>query len=244
MQSLKERKTIRKYSDKQVEPKLLKSLLEAAARASTTGNMQLYSVVVTENEDEKKALAPAHFNQPMVTQAPLVLTFCADFNRFNQWCEQRKAEPGYDNFQSFTTALIDAVILAQTFCVAAEQQGLGICYIGTTTYNPDRIIDLLNLPKHVLPVITLTVGYPAENPQQVDRLPVDSFIHYGKYKDYTSEQINEIYAHKESLPENQQYVAENNKETLAQVFTDVRYTRKNNEHFSEVLLKAIRQQGF
>ena len=244
MKSLQARKTIRKYSDNKIDHSLLESLLETAARASTTGNMQLYSVVITEEEEEKKALAPAHFNQPMVTQAPVVLTFCADFNRFNKWCEQRNAEPGYNNFQSFTTALIDAVILAQTFCVAAEHQGLGICYIGTTTYNPDQIIQILGLPKHVVPIITLTVGYPAEDPVQVDRLPVESFVHYGKYQDYTPEKIDAFYADKESRPENLKYVAENAKETLAQVFTDVRYTKKNNEHFSDILLKVIREQGF
>lgn len=244
MKFLEERKTIRRYTDEKIERALLERLMKAAARSSTTGNMQLYSVVVTEDEEEKKALAPIHFNQPMVTQAPLVLTFCADFNRFNKWCEQRKAEPGYDNLQSFVTALIDAVIFAQTFCVAAERNGLGICYIGTTTYNPDKLIEALKLPKHVVPVITLTVGYPAHDPAPVDRLPVESFVHYGHYRDYTPESIDQYYTYKESLPENRGYVAENNKETLAQVFTDVRYTKKNNEHFSEILANVLRQQGF
>jgi nitroreductase len=72
--------------------------------------MQVYSVIVTRDEEMKKRLAPAHFNQPMVTEAPVVLTFCADFNRFNLWCRQRDAEPGYDNFLSFMTAAIDALI--------------------------------------------------------------------------------------------------------------------------------------
>lgn len=244
MDFLNERRSIRKYTAQPVDDGLLNRLLELAARSSTTGNMQLYSVIVTRSEEKKRALAPAHFNQPMVTGAPVVLTFCADFNRFNKWCEQRKAEPGYDNFQSFITAFIDAVIFAQTFCVAAEREGLGICYIGTTTYNPDKIIDILEIPRHVAPIITITLGYPAEIPPQPDRLPASAWIHQETYKDYSPEKINEIYANKESLPENLKFIAENAKETLAQVFTDVRYTKANNEYFSETLLKTIRKQGF
>jgi nitroreductase len=244
MDFLKDRRSIRKYTSQPVDDELLTRLLELASRSSTTGNMQLYSVIITRSEEKKQALAPAHFNQPMLTGAPVVLTFCADFNRFNKWCEQRNAVPGYNNFQSFITALIDAVIFAQTFCVAAEREGLGICYIGTTTYNPNTIIDILEIPRHVTPVITITLGYPAEMPPQPDRLPAKAWIHRETYKEYSPEKINEIYVGKESLPESLKFIAENAKETLAQVFTDIRYTKANNERFSEILLKTIREQGF
>ena len=136
MGSLKQRKTIRKYQQKDIPVDLLNDLLETAFRASTVGNMQTYSVVVTRDADRKAKLAPAHFNQPMVTAAPVVLTFCIDLNRFSKWCRQRQAEPGYNNFEWFVTGAVDALLAAQTFCVAAEEKGLGICYLGTTTYNP------------------------------------------------------------------------------------------------------------
>ena len=112
IEDLKLRRTIRKYKNDQIPEKMLNELLEVAFRASTTGNMQLYSVIVTRDEENKKKLAPAHFNQPTVTTAPVVLTFCADFNRFIKWCELRKAQHGYDNFQSFYTATIDALLVA------------------------------------------------------------------------------------------------------------------------------------
>ena len=66
------------------------------------GNLQLYSVVVTRSEEGKKLLAPAHFNQSMVTEAPVVLTICADFHRTSTWCKHRKAEPGYNNMLSLS----------------------------------------------------------------------------------------------------------------------------------------------
>lgn len=241
---LKQHRTVRKYTGQTIAPELLNQLLEAACRASNTGNMQAYSIVVTTNESIKKQLAPAHFNQPMVVQAPVVLTFCADFNRFSQWCELRQAEPGYDNFQSFMATTIDALIAAQTFCVAAESVGLGICYLGTTTYNAREIIDALKLPKLVVPVTTITVGYPEFMPDQTDRLPLEAVVHYETYNEFAPSEIDRLYAEKENSQFYKDFIAENKKETLAQVFTDIRYSRENNEFFSEKFLNVLKEQEF
>ena len=241
---MKQRRTIRRYQEKDVTPALLNELMEIACRASTVGNMQTYSVVVTRDAAMKEKLSPAHFNQPMVKKAPVVLTFCVDLNRFSKWCDQRQAIPGYDNLQWFVTGAVDALLAAQTFCVAAEEKGLGICYLGTTTYNPNQIIDALRLPKLVFPITTITLGWPDELPEQVDRLPLEAILHQETYHDYSEEDIDRLYAYKESLPENLKFIAENNKETLAQVFTDVRYKKTDSEFFSEVLLETLKKQGF
>ncbi|MDR0871935.1 MAG: nitroreductase family protein [Prevotellaceae bacterium] len=241
---LKNHRSVRRYAAREIEKPLLNELLEAATRASTTGNMQLYSIVVTTDSEVKKQLAPCHFNQPSITQAPAVLTFCADFNRFEKWCELRQAVPAYNNFQSFFAAAIDALLAAQNFCIAAESKGLGICYFGTTTYLTQQIIDVLHLPKKVVPITTVTVGYPEGETPRADRLPLAAIIHENTYTDYSEKDINRLYAEKEALPENLRFVAENNKETLAQVFTDIRYNKENNERFSEMFLNAIKGQGF
>ena len=94
MESIKNRTSIRKYADREISEELLNSLLQEAERTPTMGNLQLYSVVVTRSEEGKKALAPAHFNQPMVTQAPVVLTICADYRRTTAWANHRKAHAG------------------------------------------------------------------------------------------------------------------------------------------------------
>lgn len=238
------RRTIRKYEDRDIEDGLLEKILTAGTRTSTTGNMQVYSVIVTRDAVMKKRLAPAHFNQPMVTVAPVVLTFCADFNRFNKWCRQREAEPGYDNFLSFMTAAIDSLLVAQTVCNAAEEEGLGICYLGTATYNADMIIDVLELPKGVVPVATVTMGWPAERPDQVDRLPLVAVMHRERYRNYTPDMIDDIYRAKEARHDNLAFVAENSKQTLAQVFCEVRYKKADNEFFSAKYLEVLRRQGF
>lgn len=244
MRNLDIRRSIRKYSDQSVSDELLNRLLAEAGRTQTMGNLQLYSVVVTRSDEIKKELAPAHFNQPMVTQAPVVLTICADFNRTSVWARNRKAVPGYDNFLSFVNAATDALLYTQTLCNLMDEEGLGYCYLGTTIYMPQMIIDTLQLPQLVMPVATLTVGWPAEEPPLSDRLPVESFVHNETYQDYTPQQIDTYYYNKEQLEENRHFCEINQKETLAQIFTDIRYTKKDNEAMSAGLLEALKHQGF
>lgn len=244
MKHILTRRTIRKYADRAVSEELLNRLLTEAARTQTMGNLQLYSVVVTRDAAMKERLAPAHFNQPMVKEAPVVLTVCADFNRTSVWARNRKAEPGYNNFLSFINAATDALLYTQTLCNLMDEEGLGYCYLGTTVYMPQMIIDTLQLPQLTMPVATLTVGWPAEEPPLSDRLPLASFVHNETYRDYTPEAIDTYYHEKEELPENRHFCEINQKETLAQIFTDIRYTRKDNEAMSEGLLQALRHQGF
>ena len=244
MKNLDTRRSIRKYTSCDVSEELLNRLLSQAARTQTMGNLQLYSVVVTRDPKIKEQLAPAHFNQPMVTEAPVVLTICADFNRTSFWARCRNAEPGYDNFLSFINAATDTLLYTQTLCNLMDEEGLGYCFLGTTVYQPQQIIDILQLPKLVMPVATLTVGWPDEEPPLSDRLPTESFVHQERYNDYLSQDIDNYYYNKEHLPENEQFVRINQKETLAQVFTDIRYTRKDNEALSEVLMTALKRQGF
>lgn len=239
---IKHRYSVRKYLSKDISNELLNELFETAFRASNTGNMQTYSVIITRDVKKKQELSPCHFNQTMIMEAPVVLTFCADFRRFSKWCELSNAKPAYNNFLSFFSAATDTLLAAQTFSTAAEYKGLGICYLGTTNYMAQEIIDILELPSLVIPITTITLGYPDEQPGQTDRLPVDGLIHYETYND--NKDIKAMYAYKESLPEMQKFVLENEKESLAQVFTDIRYNKNNNEAFSKRLLEVIKNQGF
>lgn len=238
------RRSIRKYSSRPVEDSLLDELFSEAERTQTMGNLQLYSVVVTRQAEMKAKLAPAHFNQPMVTEASVVLTFCADYNRTTQWALHRQANPGYNNFLSFLNATTDALLFCQRFCDLAEARGLGLCFLGTTVYNPSSIIDTLKLPKLVMPVATITLGWPDEAPALTDRLPLSAIRHDEFYQAVTEETINRDYSAKEALPENQEYLKINHKDTLAQIFTDIRYTKHDCEAMSVTLLETLRSQGF
>lgn len=238
------RTSIRKYANRPVDDALLNRLLEEAERTQTMGNLQLYSVVVTRSEEMKRLLSPAHFNQPMVTQAPVVLTFCADYHRTTEWTLQRKGHPGYDNFLSYQNAATDALLYCQRFCDLAEAEGLGLCFLGTTVYQPQQIIDVLHLPRLVMPVATITLGWPDEHPEATERLPLSAIRHDETYQPVTAETINRDYAAKEAFPANQEFVRINQTETLAQIFTDIRYTATDCRSMSVGLLDCLRRQGF
>lgn len=244
MEVLNNHVSIRKYSSKVITDELLNSILFSGTRASTTGNMQLYSIIVTRNSEAKEKLAPLHFNQPISKNAPVLLTFAADYNRFSHWCELNNADPGCDNLLSFTTAVIDTLLVAQNVCVAAENNGLGICYLGTTTYNAKEIIKILELPKLTFPITTVALGYPEDIPELTDRLPLQGIIHTETYKDYSDSKISELYTFKEALESSKQFVKENNKENLAQVFTDVRYKKEDSEFFAAKMFDTLKDQGF
>ncbi len=244
METLLGHRTIRKYQDKDVPDGLLKDLVNAGTRASNTGNMQLYSVIVTRSDEKKARLSPLHFNQPMVKTAPVVLTICLDLNRYSKWCRINNADAGVDNLLWLMNGTVDSMLFAQNICIAAESAGLGICYLGTTLYNAPEIIAVLDLPKGVIPVTAITLGYPAEVPPLTDRLPLDAVIHQETYKDYSDAEIRALYRDKEELESSRKFVAENNKENLAQVYAGVRYKKADSEFFSAKLRTLFEEQGF
>lgn len=237
-------RSIRKYKSTPIDEEVLADILHSAVRASTCGNMQLYSLVVTLDAHVRQELAPCHFNQPMVTEAPCVVTVCADVHRFTKWCEQRDADPAYDNFEWFLNATTDALLAAENLALAAEAHGLGICFLGTTLYTARDICRILHLPKGVIPLTTVVVGYPAEHPERTDRLPLDAVVHYDRYKDYTDAEIDELWAEKEASEQTQELLKENGLPNLAQIFTQNRYRREDNIAISHAYFELLRDQGF
>lgn len=238
------RRSIRVYDKtREVSDSLLEQLIAAAAQAPNTGNMQLYSVIITREPARLEALAPAHFGQPAIRNAAAALTFCLDMHRFDAWCRESGTEAGLGNLQGFTWGVIDVSVFAQQFCTLAEMEGLGTCYLGTTTYNAPMIADLLSLPSGVIPVVTVTVGWPAENPPVQPRLPLEAIVHYEKYTPRTDREEAALYAPQEALEPNKRFVAENGKQNLAQVFAEVRYPRDQAEHFSRIYKEYLKNAG-
>ncbi|MDE6650692.1 MAG: nitroreductase family protein [Muribaculaceae bacterium] len=239
------RMSVRNYEKKHIPEEVLDDILERAMRAPTCGNMQLYSVVVTRDTTNLQKLAKEHFNQPAAAGADVILTICADFNRFTAWCNASDAKPGYNNFHSFIMALTDAVIYTQQIVTIAETEGLGTCYLGTVNYNAREISELLELPELVVPVASISLGYPAgDNCEQCERLPLSAIRHNEKYRNDTEEEILELFKSKDNFPPNAQFVKENNKNSLAQVFTDIRYPESVNKDVSKKFLSLLKEKGF
>lgn len=238
------RATVRAYDhSKPLGKQQLIDMLQLASHAPNTGNIQLYSVVLTMEPERIAALAPAHFSQPASTGAQAMLTFCVDLNRYEQWCKVNGTESGMNNLQGFIWGAMDATIFAQQFVTIAEMSGLGTCYLGTTTYNARQIADTLKLPKGVMPVITVAVGHPIAHAPVSERLPIEAIVHTEEYDNPNDEKIRAIFAEKESLPANSKFVAENGKTNLAQVFAEVRYPKAASEHFSKIYADFLAENG-
>ncbi|CBW27832.1 putative oxidase [Halobacteriovorax marinus SJ] len=249
---MKSHRSIRKYENKDVSNELILEILEAATMASSSGNMQPYSIIITRDDDIKRELLPLHFNQSMVLNSPVLVTFCSDFNRMRKWLKYNNAPENFDNFMSFLIGMIDATIMSQNFALAAEARGLGICYMGTTLASNLEIAKTLKLPKYVVPVVGFSLGYPAESPEKRDRLPLEGIIHHDVYKDYTEEEIQNIYSSKEKLgmqryrssKELSEIIEKSNVDNLAQIYTKIKYTRESHIKYSEDVISCLREQGF
>lgn len=245
-------RSIRKYKPDPIPADVLKRILAAGTRASSSGNMQPYSVIVTSEQKIKEELLPHHFDQSMLMDAPLFLTFCSDFNRMRKWIELSEAPENFDNFMSFLIGMIDATLASQNVALAAEAEGLGICYMGTTLASNKEIGRILKLPKHVVPVVGFSLGYPDEAPIVRDRLPLDGIVHYETYQDYDSESISQIYRQKEidgmkrylSHPELKAMIEVSGVKNLGQVYTKVKYTKESHEMYSKNVLDYLVDQGF
>lgn len=245
-------RSIRTYRPDPVPEADLETILHAAARASTSGNMQTYSIIVTEDPRRREALWHAHLRQDMILQAPVLLTFCVDWRRMILWCRQSGADPGYDNFHSFLIGFADALIAAQNAALASEALGYGICYLGTTLNAVDPLIELLGLPQGVFPATTLVLGVPGEDPALRARLPQDSIVHRETYQDFDAERIEATYRARETegweryqrFPRLARAMATSGVRNLAQVYTQLKYTRPRFVRTSLELLAALEAQGF
>lgn len=240
------RRTIRRYdTDREIKPAEIAEIIDLARMAPNTGNMQLTSVVATTEPARLAALArEGHFNQPAAAGASAILTFCIDVRRFGRWCRLHGTESGLGNLEGLVWTAIDTAVFAQQFVTIAEMRGMGTCYLGTTTYNADAISRLLKLPEGVLPLISVSLGWPAEEGDAKQRLPLNAVMHTEEYNDPTDEEILEIYRPTESHPDSVRFVAENGVKSLAHLFTQVRYPRESAEAFSKLYLEAVRRAGF
>lgn len=244
METIFKHRSVRKFRPDPIPAAVMERLLLAASRASTTGNMQLYSIIITSGKELKEKLSVFHSGQPMVMEAPAVVTFCADVHRFSNWCEMRGARPEYHNLVWFMSAAIDTLLASQNFSLEAESNGLGICYMGTTLYSAEEIIGILDLPTGVIPVATIALGYPRVVPPLTDRLPVEAIVHYEKYKEYTPQKLAELWQEKEASEETARLIEENGLPNLARIFTERRYRGEESAAFSEKYLDTLKKQGF
>lgn len=234
-------RSVRQFTSESVAPEMLVDIIECGLRASNTGNMQLYSIITTQQEPLRSELCKLHFGQ--CATAPLWLTICTDVRRYHHYCRVNQCDEPYGNFLWFASALVDASLCAQNICVAAEARGLGFCYLGTVMYNTEQIANLLQCPEGVVPVIAIAMGHPAEQPRMSERLGQDAVVHNEVYHDPTDDDIVRTHRVRDEHPFNIQMVKENGTRNYCEIFTTRRYPRQQNEDISRSLLEFLRRQG-
>ncbi|TBL81213.1 oxygen-insensitive NADPH nitroreductase [Paenibacillus thalictri] len=184
-------RSIRKFTKEQVPPELLRTIVQAGQMASTSSNVQAYSIIHVTDSEKRRQLAALAGNQEHVTESPVFLVWCADLYRLKQACDF-KDEPAYiGTTENMVVSLVDVALAAQNAAVAAESLGLGIVYIGGIRNKIAEAAELLGLPELVTPVFGMCIGYPDQNTLIRPRLPLEAVFHENSYSsERYEEQLN------------------------------------------------------
>jgi nitroreductase len=242
---IKNRMSLRKYSDKPITKEHLDIILESAMRAPTAGNMMLYSIIAVKDEEKKKTLSKTCDNQPFIENAPVVLIFLADMQRWfdyyeycnvKEYCEEKSLEYNGPDEGDLMLAAADAIIAAQNAVIAAEALNIGSCYIGDIIENYEIHKDLLNLPKWVFPVAMLTLGYYGEGQNRIisPRFDKEYIIFDEQYKKLNNDDFKDMFIEREKRlsPENK---------LGAKNFGQFMYARKTGSEFSKEMTRSVRE---
>ncbi|WP_163530123.1 oxygen-insensitive NADPH nitroreductase [Halobacillus ihumii] len=186
IETLLNHRSIRKFTDKKLTDEQIHTIIKAAQQASTSSYMMAYTIIGITDPDKKAALAEVS-GHPHVTQNGHLLIFCADLKRPVAQAESEQYEASLANLENsehFLVAAIDAALAAQNAAIAAESMGLGMCYLGSIRNNLERTDEILELPKHVIPLFGMAIGTPDHKPELKPRLPISAVYAENKYPSY------------------------------------------------------------
>ena len=189
MEQIKQHTSIRKYEHKPIPEQVMDDIFTAIQMAPSWINGQQYSVIRVTDDNVREKLVALAGNQQYIAEAAEFLVFCADFNRIQKACEYEGVNFEVDSPDVLTIATTDLGIALGQAIIAAESFGLGTVAIGGVRRATEDIIELLGLPKYVLPISGLCIGYPDEQPLVKPRLPRETVIHTNTYKEITREQL-------------------------------------------------------
>lgn len=179
---MKNHRSIRKYKDQDVSEEIINKLLEAVQSMPTSINSQQLSVIVVRDKETKKKLSEYVGNQSYVYEAPVFLVFVMDLYK-TYIAGEKTGNPQiiHESLEGLSTGIFDGGIALGAAVVAAESLGLGICPIGGIRRDPEKVIEILGLPKYTFPLVGLTVGYAEDKSKVKPRLPFNSFKHEETY---------------------------------------------------------------
>jgi len=233
LELLREHRSIRHYTGEPISDDQREAILLAAQSASTSSLLQCATVVRITDLEKRQQLAELAGGQPWVVEAAEFWVLCADFNRHQQISEQ--AELGYA--EQLILGCVDTALLAQNALVAAESLGLGGVFIGGLRNQPQAVSDLLALPKFVLPLFGLCLGWPAEKPECKPRMPLSMLVHENQYQPIAADTLTAYDQH--LLDYYQHRSSANRHETWSQMVERM-ITKESRPH----MLDFLHQQGW
>ncbi|MDT8716895.1 oxygen-insensitive NADPH nitroreductase [Clostridium sp. 19966] len=194
---IKNHRSIRKYKSKAIEEDKVKAIIEAAQSASTSNLIQAYTIIRIDDENSRKKIAKLAGEQKYIEECPLFLMFCADVSRHKLACDMNGKEMVQGYTENFITATVDTALAAQNAMIAAESLGLGGVYIGGIRNNPEEISQMINIPENLYPLFGMCLGYPDDNPDKKQRLPMEVIFKREKYN--TEGDLERIKTYDESI---------------------------------------------
>ncbi|MBI5650054.1 MAG: NADPH-dependent oxidoreductase [Chloroflexi bacterium] len=172
---------MRHFKSDPLPDELIETIVGAGQRASTSSNLQTYSVIAVTDAARRDQIAQLCGNQDFIRHAPVFFAWCVDLARLDQVCAMRGYAQVTEYTENFLIATIDTALVAQNAALSAESLGLGICYVGAIRNHPREMIQLLDLPRLVFPIVGMAVGYPARAANPRPRLPLSAILHRDKY---------------------------------------------------------------
>ncbi len=242
---IKNRCSLRKYDSKMIKDEDLDCIIASALRAPTAGNMMHYSIIVIKEEKMKERLSVTCDNQPFIKEAPVLLVFLADYQKWFDYyrindvigfCEKNGEVFHGPTEANLFLAIEDALLAAQNAVIAAESLGIGSCYIGDIMENYEVHKELLNLPRYAFPVALLCLGYYSENYKKTirKRFPKEFVVFNETYQYLNDDKIKEMYADFDS-----RFTIDNN--YGAKNYAQYHYTVKTNASFTQEMARSIKE---
>lgn len=235
---LQSHRSIRKFSDRKIDTALFHDIIRAGQSAATSSHVQATTVIHVKNPATRQAIAELAGGQPYIASCSHFLVFCADLKRIYDACRREGTDVKEGMTEQFIIATVDTALMAQNVAVAAESEGLGICYIGGIRNNPAEISELLELPRHVYPVFGFCMGYPEQNPEVKPRLPLETILKEDTYRD--AGDADQVAAFDATMQAYYQSRSSANKSSNWTEQMKVLFTEKSRPHMREFL----RQRGF
>lgn len=193
-------RSIRSFEEKSLSTEQIQTIVQCAQAASTSSYIQAYSIIGVTDPEVKAKLAELAGPQSYVEKNGHLFVFCADLHRHEiaGEIEGENVTESIESTENFMVACIDAALAAQNAALAAESMELGICYIGGIRNNLAEVVEILNVPKRVIPLFALVVGYPKNWSEKKPRLPLESIYHENVYQN-DSDSRNHLEAYNKTI---------------------------------------------